>query len=119
MSLLWDIGVPLVVLGGAALVLPLVFVPRGTRSQGQVAVGIAISAGIMIFLGAILYLIFDSRSFGEGIELLGLTGLAALAVQGSIKGVLFWAPFLALRWMTLAQRVELLRCQDMVREGMG
>ncbi|MEM6590025.1 MAG: hypothetical protein AAF641_16390 [Pseudomonadota bacterium] len=117
MSALWWIGMPLFVLGGAAILVPFVLIQRETRSHGRVAVGIGLSAGAMIALGILVFLMFDDRDLGAGLEVNGVGGMLALALGGSIRSALLWGPLLALHWFYAAQRVERLRGEDKVRDG--
>ncbi len=115
--MLWWIGVPLFVLGGAAILVPYVLIPRETRSHRRVAAGIGVSAGVMILLGILVYLMFDDRDLATGLEINGVDGMVALALGGSIRSAILWGPLLALYWFYAAQRVERLRGEDKVRDG--
>ncbi|MEO0370351.1 MAG: hypothetical protein AAF231_02745 [Pseudomonadota bacterium] len=117
MSTLWWIGVPLFVLGGAAILLPFLLIPRETRSHRRVALGIGVSAGVMIALGILVFLMFDDRDFATGLEINGVGGMVALALGGSIRSAVMWAPLLVMYWLYAAQRVERLRGEDKVRDG--
>ncbi|MEM1426581.1 MAG: hypothetical protein AAGF75_08530 [Cyanobacteria bacterium P01_H01_bin.130] len=117
MSALWWIGVPLFVLGGAAILVPVLVIPRGTRSHVRVAVGIGGSALAMIALGILVYLMFDDRDLATGLEIKGVGGMVVLALGGSLRSALLWGPLLALHWFYAAQRVERLRGEDKVRDG--
>ena len=72
---------------------------------------------VMIALGILVYLMFDDRSLAAGLEINGVGGMVALALGGSIRSALLWAPLLALHWFYAAQRVERLRGEDKVRDG--
>lgn len=107
-----DIGwgntfLPLGALAALALLLPLITVPRATRSQARLAGGVALAAGLTLLAGAGLFAALYAS--GEGplrpAAVLRATGLAALV----------WAPPLALAWLVRAQGVEKRRGEDMAR----
>jgi hypothetical protein len=109
-----DIGwantfLPLGALAALALALPFVTVPRATRSQARLAVGVAASALVRLVAGTGL---FAGLYAGEGgaprpAAVLRATGMAAIV----------WAPLLALAWFVRAQGVERRRGEDMAQAG--
>jgi hypothetical protein len=109
-----DIGLantflPLVGLVLLALLLPLVTVPRATRSQGRLAAGMVLAAGLT-FAGALG--LFAALHTGAG----NTPRLGAVLRAGGLSA-LAWAPLLALAWLVRAQGVERRRGEDMARRG--
>ncbi|WP_172299534.1 hypothetical protein [Pseudoruegeria sp. HB172150] len=112
-------GVPLILLGALAVLIPLLMVPRGTRSQVEVAVGIWASAGMLLLAGlavfAVIYAVegigvwsaFGKAPLATGWFFLTLSGYAAVA----------WGPVLLLTWLGLAQRVEKRKGEDRAKGG--
>jgi hypothetical protein len=100
---------PLAGLVVLALVLPLVTVPRATRSQARLGLGIVAAAGLT-FVAALALFAGLHAGAGNGLRwgaVLRPAGLSALA----------WGPLLALAWLVRAQGVERRRGQDMARSG--
>jgi hypothetical protein len=98
---------PLTLLVLVAVGLPFATVPRATRSQGRLALGILLAALLAL---AAAFALFGWLYAGEGARLMTVlraAGLSALA----------WGPFLALTWLVRAQAVEKRKGEDMVREG--
>ncbi len=112
MMIVADIGwantfLPLAALTVLALLLPLLTVPRATRSQRRLALGIGLSAGITLLAGAGLFaLLYEAGG--------GAPRLAAV-LRGSGLAALVWAPLLALSWFVRAQAVEARRGEDIAR----
>jgi len=104
---LLNTGLPLAALTALALLLPLVTVPRATRSQRRLALGIALSAGITLVAGAGLFALL----YGAG----GGAPRLAAVLRGSGLAALVWAPLLALSWFVRAQGVEARRGEDIAR----
>jgi len=117
---LLNTGLPLAALTALALLLPLVTVPRATRSQRRLALGIALSAGITLVAGAGLFALLYGAGGGAPrlAAVLRGSGLAALVwapLLGSGLAALVWAPLLALSWFVRAQGVEARRGEDIAR----
>ncbi|MDJ0629273.1 MAG: hypothetical protein QNJ44_13525 [Rhodobacter sp.] len=112
-------GLPLVLLGALALVLPRLLMRRRTRSHWEVALAIWASAGFLLLAGAVVFaVIYGARGIGIGTALaeaplatawffLRLSGFAAVV----------WMPLLALVWLGMAQAVERRKGEDSVRNG--
>lgn len=115
---LLNTGVPLIVLGALAVLLPLMLVPRGTRKQWEVAVAIWGAAGLLLLAGGA---VFAAVYAVEGIGVGAAFGEAPLAtgwffVRQSGLAAVAWVPVLLLTWFGLAQRVEKRKGEDRVRE---
>ena len=112
-------GLPLVILGALAIVVPYLLVPAGTRKQWEVAVAIWASAGILLLAGAGVFAVIyalQGRPVGAAFSEAPLTALwFFLKVSG--YGAVAWAPVMALTWLALAQRVEKRKGEDMSRGG--
>lgn len=98
---------PLAGLVALALLLPLWTVPKGTRSQGRLATGMALAAGLTFF-GALG--LFAGLHAGAG-NAVRLGGVARAAVMSALA----WGPLWALAWLARAQGVEKRRGQDLAR----
>lgn len=110
-------GLPLMLLGTLALVLPWVLVPPGTRSHGVVAAVIGICLGLLLLCGASVFAaIYAAGGVGVGAALVEAP-LATTKFFLRLSGyaALIWGPLLALMWLGLAQRVEKRRGQDQVK----
>ncbi|QBF33165.1 hypothetical protein [Thalassococcus sp. S3] len=110
-------GLPLILVGLAALLVPRLFVPRETRSHRRLAGGITMSAGLLLVLSGVLLALFDDRDFSAGAAIAGTFGLMLYYLQSALGFALLWLPILALVWFGMAQRVERLRSEDGMREG--
>jgi len=114
---LWNTGVPVVVLGALAMLLPRWLCPRETRSQGDVAVTIGASAGVLLLVGAGLFVLIYAVG---GTDVSGAFGLAPVSTSMfflwlSGFSAIVWVPILALAWLGLAQGVEKRKGEDVVR----
>lgn len=96
---------PLLALVLLAVALPFVTVPRATRSQGRLALGVGIAAGITLVVAAGL---FGWLYMGAGTQL-------ATVLRPTAMSALAWGPFLALTWLVRAQAVEKRRGEDLAR----
>ncbi len=110
-------GLPLAILAMLAVVLPNILVPAQTRSQRELAVGIAASAALLLVVGEVVFaLIYAVR----GIDVWAAIAEAPLATGGfflklSALAAMLWGPLLALMWLGLAQGVEKRRGEDRMR----
>jgi len=109
-----DIGLvntflPLAGLVALALLLPLWVVPKGTRSQGRLAGGMVLTAGLT-FLGALGLFALLNAGAGNAVRVGGVARAAGLSA-------LAWGRIWALAWLARAQRVEARRGQDVARRG--
>jgi len=106
--------VPLAILALVAAVLPYALTPRETRSQLRVAVMIGLTGLVMIGVSALVFALFDDRDLPEG----GATGMVLIAwfyLRSGLGAAAVWIPVLALVWLSLAQRVERRRGEDLAR----
>ena len=115
----WNTGLPLALIAGAAVLLPFVLIPWRTRSHRRVAVGILVSAVLMIGVSAGVSALFDKRGIAAGVEIMGLWPFVWFMIVSSLKSALLWVPVLGLFWFNAAQRVERLRGEDMARKDGG
>lgn len=112
-------GIPIIVIGTLALVVPFVLVPRQSRRQVEVAVWIFASAGVLYVSSAFVLWASDPRGFGAGLIIETSDArwgtLLRLYLQSAAPFALLWAPILAIVWFGKAQRVERLKSDDTVR----
>ncbi|SFK92953.1 hypothetical protein [Shimia haliotis] len=113
-------GLPLIVLGVLAVLLPRLVVDGDTRSHGKVAAGIGVCAVILFAVGyAVSYVLTHTR----GVHAMALGSSpelgSALWVHSrlSLMAAIVWAPILGLVWFGQAQGVEARRGQDLVARG--
>jgi hypothetical protein len=114
---LLNTGLPLAIMAMLAVLIPLRIVPRETRSQGQVFGAIATSAVLLALAGFALWvLVFTVRGapiFGAFMHAPGVIG--AILLRRSLMLAIIWVPVLALVWLSLAQRVEKRKGEDLTR----
>ncbi len=112
---LLNTGLPLLIIGGFAALLPWLLTPRETRSRGRVLVSFIVSAGLLVGLSAGVFALFDKRSLlgGQGFAEQG--AVVRMYLRTSVSAVVVWGPVLVFMWLGLAQRVERLRNRDIVR----
>ncbi|WP_270725709.1 hypothetical protein [Shimia sp. Alg240-R146] len=113
-------GLPLIVLGVLAVMIPRFVVDHETRSHGKVMLGIAVSAVILFGVG-----------YGISVVLTNARGVHAMALGSrpelgtalwmhsrlSLMAAIVWAPILGLVWFGQAQGVEARRGRDLALEG--
>ena len=114
---LWNTGLPLLIAGGMAWVLPRFIAPSQTRSHRKVAVAVGVSALLLVFISAGLFAALQPDKFAMAANTGGLFLAIEIAVRGSILFAVAWMPILLLNWLNLAQRVEHWRGKDMARGG--
>lgn len=110
---LWNTGLPLTIAGALGWLVPRFIAPSHTRSHKKVAIAVAASAVVLIFVSAGLFAALQSDKFASAAEMGGLFLAIEIAVRGSILFAVAWIPILLLCWLNLAQRVEHLRGKDM------
>lgn len=113
----WNTGAPLVLLCALALALPRLLVARATRSHRDVAVAVAVTAGLVLVAGeAVFALIYGLRGVGVWEAFMQaplVTG--GFFLRLSAFAALVWGPLLALIWLGLAQGVEKRKGEDLVK----
>jgi len=110
---------PLTGLVVLAIGLPLLIVPRATRSQARLAGGVAITALLLLLIGAALIAGFSALAgnpVAAGLAAHPLAGVGALILRAA-RMALLWAPVLALTWLVMAQGIERKRGEDRMRQG--
>ena len=112
---LWNTGLPLLIAGASAWVLPRFIAPSRTRSHKKVAIAVGVSALVLIFVSAGLFAALQPGKFAMAADGGGLMLAIEIAVRGSILFAVAWVPILLLNWLSLAQRVEMWRGKDMAR----
>lgn len=108
-------GLPLLIIGGLAALLPWVLTPRKTRSHGRVLLSILLSVLLLLAASAGVFALFDKRSLLGGQGLAEQGAVAWMYLRTSLAAVAVWGPVLVFIWLGLAQRVERLRNRDIVR----
>ncbi|MFN3210482.1 MAG: hypothetical protein ACE369_16045, partial [Roseovarius sp.] len=78
-------------------------------------VSVVLSALVLVASSALVFAVFDKRSLLGGQTLAGQGVIAWLYLRSSLGAVAVWGPVLAFVWLGLAQRVERLRGEDVVR----
>ncbi len=109
---------PLLGLGVLACALPFLLVKRDTRLHLDVVLGMLRAALILILVSFGLMVAVDQREFSAGL-VLGSDQAVALIYWwiflNSLMLAVVWGPVLCLVWLGMAQRVEKLRGEDMLR----
>ncbi|MCX7644484.1 MAG: hypothetical protein N2Z62_04205 [Rhodobacteraceae bacterium] len=114
---LLNTALPLGIIGTAGAVLPRLLVPAGTRSLARLAWVAGACVPLMLVFAAAVFLAL--RRAG-GADLAGAFAAAPGPVLGELArsaamSTLVWGPALALSALSLAQRIERLRGEDMAR----
>ncbi len=108
---------PSALLCAAAYVLPWLYVPRETRSQKVTAIAVISAGGTVQLLAMLIFgYLYADAGFDVAYQieqnpwgtLLYFADLADLSM-------ILWVPTLLLSWFYIAQRVERLRGEDMMR----
>ena len=105
---------PMGIIALVAAMLPYILTPRETRSQGRVAVVIGLTSLVMFGVSALVFALFDTRQLPDG----GAAGVVVISwfyLRSALGAFAVWAPVLGLVWLSLAQRVERRRGEDMAR----
>ena len=113
----WNTGFPLALLGGLAVVLPMLLVARATRSQRAVAIAILLAALLLLVAGAVVFAVIYAAS---GVSVWAALAEAPLAtvwflLGQSLVAAVVWGPVLALVWFGMAQGVERRKGEDVAR----
>lgn len=112
---LWNTGVPLIILGVLGWVLPRMLVPVDTRSQKRVVLGVLFAVVMLVLVSALVLVAFDNAAYRSALDIGGPALVAEIALRGSALFAVSWVPMVVLAWFNMAQRVEVLRGQDMAR----
>ena len=99
---LTNTGLPILLIGGLAALLPWVLTPRGTRSQLRVLVSVVLSALMLVGVSALVFAAFDKRSLLGGETLAGQGIVAWMYLRSSLGAVAVWGPVLGFVWLGLA-----------------
>lgn len=108
-------GLPLIVLGVLAVLIPRYVIDRETRSHGDVFRGICRT---VIFLLSVGFLMSYVLTYTRGVHALALGSSPELGTalwmhsRLSLMAAIVWAPILGLVWFGQAQGVEARRGQD-------
>ncbi|MEC3861329.1 hypothetical protein VK792_08535 [Mesobacterium sp. TK19101] len=110
-------GVPLLLLGAFAVVLPRVLVPAHIRTHGRVALGIVTAAVLLLMAGAgAIALVYGWQGIGVSAAFVQAPGeTAGFFLRKGALAALIWGPILAYAWLSLSQRVEQRRSEDGAR----
>ncbi|WP_127746993.1 hypothetical protein [Parasedimentitalea marina] len=114
---LFNTGLPMMVIGILAVVVPRLLVQKATRSHLVVAIGMILACVTMAVLSAGVFFLFDNRSYETLIGAGGYVLALEFLIEASWKAVILWAPLILLTWLSLAQRVERLRGQDLAERN--
>lgn len=114
---LWNTGVPLLILGVLAVLVPRVLCPRSTRSQAALAAVVGVSAVVITVLGAVVFgAIYAARGISVGAAIAEAPAATMLFfLRQSGLAALVWGPILALVWFSMAQGVERRKGADSAR----
>jgi hypothetical protein len=116
---LFNTALPLGLLGLAGITLPRLVLPRQTRTLSRLAWVSALCVPVL-FLFAMA--IFAAVRTAAGTDLAGALAAAPAYVMGdlawtALMSSLVWGPALILSALSLAQRIERLKGEDMARQG--
>ncbi|MEM6760763.1 MAG: hypothetical protein AAF601_14905 [Pseudomonadota bacterium] len=112
----WNTGLPLILAGALAWMMPRYIAPSETRSHTKVTIAVAASVIVLIFASAALFAAVEPAKFARAADMGGLFLAIEIAVRGSLLFAFAWAPVLLLNWLSMAQRVEAWRGHDMAKE---
>lgn len=116
---LLNTALPLGVLGLAGIVLPRLLLPRQTRALPRLAWVSALCVPLLFLLAMG---VFAAARAAAGTDLAGALGAAPAYVladlaRSAAMSSLVWGPALILSALSLAQRIERLKGEDMARQG--
>ena len=102
-------------LAGLAVVLPRWLVPAETRSQRCVMLAVMKTAVLLWVLGAALLVAIRAMGGGDALAAFTIAPMMAVALflWRSALMAMIWGPVLVLVWLTLAQRVERRKGEDL------
>jgi hypothetical protein len=114
---LLNTALPLAVIGTAGIVLPRLLLPARTRSLALLA---WVSAACVPLLAILAMAVFLAARWAAGADIPGVLAAAPWLVIGELArsaamSTLAWGPALALSVLSLAQRIERLKGEDMAR----
>jgi hypothetical protein len=114
---LTNTGLPFVVLAALGVVIPRALLPRRTRSHRVLMVVLGVSAVGLLVVGLIGA---AAMKLWAGADLTGAFAASPLGTfislgQTSALGLLAWGPFLAFSALSLSQKIEARREEDMRR----
>ena len=107
---IWEVGLPLVVLVGLAVVVPVVAVPRLAMDQGRLALGMVLAA-VVVFVAAVGWFWAFHWSAGDGFR------WGAVLRPALMTGIA-WGPVWALVSLVRAQGVEARKGAAAARAGL-
>lgn len=118
---LWSVALPVCLLAVMALVLPILLVPRRSRSQALLAKCVLVSALLLLGIGTVFMAVLYIAEGAEVEASIRLSPLQTLLffVKRSAMTSLIWGPLLALSWFSMAQKIERLKGKDGMRVGLG
>lgn len=119
MTNLWNMALPMLLLGSVAALLPNLLVRKSNLSQRALARAVLVSALVTLAVGAVMSVVLYAR-INEGV----LTQLLAAPMErtGFFLGrsalfALFWGPVLGFVWLVKAQEMNRRAGLRMVDEG--
>ena len=114
---LTNTALPFVVLAALGLVIPQLLLPRGTRSHRVLWAVLGVSTvGLLVagLIGAAAMKLWAGADLAGAFAASPLGTLVSLG-QTSALGILAWGPFLAFSALSLGQKIEARREEDMRR----
>lgn len=110
-------GLPVLIVAIAAVAVPWLIWPRGTRSHYVVMAGVCVSVLALLGLSAAVLYLFDHRDVGAWADMVGIWPPVRYYLRSGLLFGWVWGPVLAIIWFSKAQHVEKLRGLDLMREG--
>lgn len=108
-------GLPFVVLAALGVILPRLLLPRQTRSHRVLAL-VILTSGLLLFalgiLGAALLKALGGADISGAMQA-SVAGTFLSLAKSSTLGIIAWGPFLAWSMLSLAQKIEERRGDDM------
>ena len=108
------VALPVVLIGAAALAIPFVVTPKGTRSQRRLFLSVLMSALLLFGLSAVLFAVLYQA---EGKPLWQVfpqqpQQVCAFLARRAVLATLVWGPLMLLAWLSLARRIERIKAEE-------
>ncbi|WP_339692966.1 hypothetical protein [Celeribacter baekdonensis] len=108
---------PVVLIGAAALAIPFMVTPKGTRSQRRLVLSVLLSALFLFGLSGALFAVLyqaEGKPLWQVLSEHPQQVVAFLARRAGLA-ILVWGPLMLLAWLSLARRIERIKAEEGMR----